>query len=93
MHEVHRPDLVRSDGLDTVIAQLGLYPPLRRLVPELHAQLLVYAIDFLDVDAPAFAGEQDMNTPLAIPHPRLTDVPDPLRHSSLIGAAGLVVER
>jgi len=93
MNEVHHPDIVRPDGDSAVIAQLCLYPPLRGLVPELHAQLSVNETDFFDVHAPAFTVEQDVNAPVAIPHARFTDLPDPLGNGSLIGAAGLVVER
>jgi hypothetical protein len=62
-------------------------------VPELHAQLSVNAIDFLDFDVSAFTIQQDVNPAVTIPNPCLTDLPDLLRHGSLIGAAGLVVER
>jgi hypothetical protein len=69
MNEVHCPDIVGTDGHGTVIAQLRLHPALRCLVPQLHPQLLVNAIDLIDVDAPAFAIQQDVNAPVAIPDP------------------------
>ena len=54
MHEVHCPDFVRPDGFLTVFAQLRLHPPLRVLVAQLEAQLIVYAKCLLHVDDPAF---------------------------------------
>ena len=81
------------DGFGTVIAQLGLHPPFRRLVPQLHAQLPVNTIDFLDVDAPALAVQEHMNPAIAVAHTCLADLLDPLFDGSLIGAAGFVVER
>ena len=40
--EVHRPDLVRADVASlAIVPQLRLHPPLRRLVPQLQAQLAV----------------------------------------------------
>jgi hypothetical protein len=93
MNEVHRPGIVRTDCDGTVIAQLDLYPPFRRLVPELLTQSLVDSIDFLDIDAPAFAVEGDVHSPVAMPHTRLTDLPDPLRHGSLIPSLGLLANR
>lgn len=93
MNKVHYPDVVRADRLGAVVTQLGLHTALRRLVPELQSQLPVNPIDFLDVDVPALTFEQDVNAPVAIPHARFTDLPDPLGDSSLIGAARLVVER
>ena len=68
MHEVHRPNIVRTDGYSTVIGQLRLHPPFKCLVPQLNPQLPVNPIDFLDVDAPAFAIQQDMDTPVALAH-------------------------
>ena len=50
VHEVHRIDIVRPNGLLAVIPKLGLHPPLRMLVPELQAQLIVYPADPLHVD-------------------------------------------
>lgn len=37
MHEIHRPDLIGAESLNTVIPQLRFHPPFRRFVPELHA--------------------------------------------------------
>src|SRR6056297_641349 len=93
MHEVHCPHIVESDRFDSIITQLCLYPPLRRLVPELHAQLPVNAVDFLDVDAPALAVQKHVNPAIAVTNTRFADLLDPLLHGSLIGAAGFVVER
>lgn len=62
-------------------------------MPQLHPQLPVNALDFLDVDAPAFTVAQDVNAPVFIPYARFADLADPLRYVSLIGAAGLIVER
>jgi hypothetical protein len=91
--KIHGPDIIRADCLGAILAQLRLHPPFRRLVPELHAQLPVNAIDFLDVDTPPLTVQQDVDASAAIPDTRLTDLPDPLCHGSLIGAAGLVVKR
>lgn len=93
MNEVHRPNIVRPDRFGTVVTQLRLHPPLGCSVPELNAQLTQNSIDFLDVHAPAFAVEQDIDTPIALADARLTYLLVPLGNGSLIGAAGLVVER
>jgi hypothetical protein len=41
------------------------------------------------IDAPALAPQQNMNTPVAVAHPRLADLPDPPLKAGLLGAAGL----
>ncbi len=91
MHEVHRPDVVGPHGHLAVVPQFGLHPPLRRIVAQLHAQLPVDAIGPLDVCAPAFPLQQNVNTAVAIAHPRLTDVANALLETGLLGAAGFVV--
>ena len=93
MDEVHRPDFVWTDGLCTVIAQLGLHPPLPCPVAGLHSQLPVNAIDFLDIVALALAVHTNMATQIAIAHARLTDFLDPLLNSSLNDVAGFAVKR
>ena len=61
-------------------------------MPELHAQLLVYAIDFLRIDATAFTIKQNMNTPIAISDTSFTNLAYPLFQSSLIHAAGSIMK-
>ena len=41
VNKIHRPGLVRLDGVPPIVPELGLDPPLRRLVPELQSQLIV----------------------------------------------------
>ncbi len=35
MNKIHGPDIVRANGLCTIVAQLRFHPPLWALVPEL----------------------------------------------------------
>ena len=77
MDEVHCPNIIRPDRLCTVGAKFCINPTFRGLIFELHPQLLVYSIDFLDVDAPAFAVQKNMNAPVAIAHTGLTYFLDP----------------
>ena len=93
LHEVHCPDIVWADCLWTVIAQFRFHPSLRGLVPELHPQLPVNTIDFLDLDAPEFAIQKNMDASVAIAHLRLADILDPFLNCGLIGASGLVMKR
>jgi hypothetical protein len=86
-------DDIRTDGLGAVIAQLRFHPALAYHIPELHPQLPVNAIDFLDVDTPPLAAQKDMNPSVTIPDTRFADLSDPFCNGSLIGAAGLVMER
>src|SRR3546814_3294058 len=58
VHEVHGPDIVRPDGLGATLAQLGLDPPLRGLVPQLHAQLPLIPVGLLQTDRPALRSEE-----------------------------------
>src|SRR5690606_1981275 len=90
VHEVHSPNIVRTDSLSTVLAQLRLHPPLRSLVPELHAQLLVNPIGLLLVDCPSLPPQQDVHAPVAEAHAGLANLFNPLFQSGLAGPARLV---
>lgn len=78
IHEVHRPDIVRLDSFRTTLPKLRFQPPLRRLVPELHAQLLVNAIGLLPINLPALALQQHVDTPISEPDTDLTNLFDSL---------------
>jgi hypothetical protein len=73
-----------------IIPQLGLHPPLRGLVPQLQAKILVKPIDPLGVHRPTFPSQQHVNTPIAIAHARLRDLLDPLLDVRLAAAFGFV---
>ena len=88
--KAHRPDIVGSDGLLAVLTQLGFHTPLRVLVPQLQAQLIVNPARLLHVDDPALASQQDVNTPITIAHTRLCNLLDPPLNSSLVRPPGLV---
>lgn len=91
MDDVHRPGLVGRDSVTAILPKLGLHPPLRGFVAQLQAQRIVNAMGLLDVDPPALALKHDVDAPIAVAHPRLTDLPDPGVKTGLLGAAGLVV--
>lgn len=93
MNEVHGPDFVWPDCLLAIIAQLGLHPPLRVLVPELQGQFIVNSAGLLDVDHPPLPSQQDMHAPIAVAQARFADFLDPSCDGRLIGAPRLVVER
>ncbi len=90
VHEVHGPDIVRADSLSTLLAQPRLPPPLRRLVSQLHAQLLVEPVGLLPIDGPALPPQQDMHAPVAEAYAGLANLLDPLFQSGLTGTARLV---
>ncbi len=90
-HEVHRPDIVRPDGLLAVLPKLGLHPALRMLVPKLQAQLIVNPAGLLHVDHPSLASQQHVDAPVAITHACLCDLFDPPLNGSLVRPPGLVV--
>jgi hypothetical protein len=91
VHEVHRPRLVRLDRRTTILPQLRLHAPLGHLVAQLQAQLLVEPVDPLGVDDPALAPQQHVDAAIAVAHPRLGDLLDPLHESGLRAALALVV--
>ena len=66
MNKIHSPDIVRSDCLLAIIAQLGLHPTFWILVPELQTQLIVNPARLLDVHLPALPSQQDMDTPISV---------------------------
>lgn len=80
MNEVHGPGFVGPDRRTAVIPELRLHPPLRHLVPQLKAQLLVKLVDPLGVDLPALASQQYMDTAVAVAH---------ARHGNLLDALSL----
>lgn len=91
VHEVHCPDIVRPGGFLAVFPELGLHPPLRMLVSQLQAQLVVNPAGFLHVDHPALSPQQHVNTPVSIPHTRFSDLFDAPFDGSLVRSPGLVV--
>ena len=91
MDEVHGPNIVRCGSCATIVAQLRLDFSLRRLVTQLKAQLVVNPMGFLHVDLPAFAPQEDMDAPVAIPDARLADLFNPGFDAGLLAAAGFVM--
>src|ERR1700744_1013590 len=90
MDEIHGPCLVVCEGDATIIAELGLHPPLWRLVAQLQAQFLVEAIDALGIHIPPFPPQQHMNAPIAVSHARLGDLLYSLFEVGLTAALRLV---
>ena len=76
--KVHCPDLVRMRGIGSILPELGLHMPFGRLVAQLQAQLFVKSACPLHVDRPSLTQQKDVDAPLAVTHPRLADLPDPL---------------
>src|SRR6516162_1511474 len=91
MYEVHRPGLVRARRRLAVLPQLGLDPPLGRLVAQLQAHLTIEAINPLGVHPPAFTAQQHMNAPIAIAYTRRRHILDPFDQLSLPGSTRAVV--
>jgi len=58
MNEVHRPNVIRPDSFLAILPEFRLDPTLRRLVPELKAQLLVNPPRLLHVDRSALPAQQ-----------------------------------
>jgi hypothetical protein len=90
VHEVYRPGLVASGRRRPVLPELRLHAALRRLVPELKAQLVVKPARSLPVDGPALAQQEDVYATVPIPHARLADRLDPLLQADLIRPLRLV---
>ncbi len=90
VNKVHRPGLIVALRLATVLAQLGFHPLLRRLVAQLQAKVLVKPVDALDVHRPALPRQKHVDAPVAIAHPRLRDLLDPLVQLGLAVAFRLV---
>jgi len=91
VNEVHGPGLVGSHWRRAVLAQLGLDPPLRRLVAQLQAQFPVQAIEALRIDRPTLPTQQDMDAPIPVAYPGLGDLLDLQLENGLIVAAGPVM--
>src|SRR5580700_6841125 len=66
MDEVHGPDLIGCGSCAAIVAQLRLYPSLRRLVAQLQAQFVVNAMGLLQVDLPPFTTLKDMDASVAV---------------------------
>ena len=91
MDKVHCPNLVGGRCVRSSFAQLRLDAPLRRLAPQLQARLTIETPDPLRVHAPAFTTQQHVDSPIAVAHPRLGDLFDPLVQDGLRTALTLVV--
>lgn len=74
-----------------ILSQLRLDPTLRRLVPELQAQVPANAIGPLHIDVPTFALQHPVHAAIAVAHPCRADVLDPSCDVGLIAAAGFVM--
>jgi hypothetical protein len=57
----------------------------------LQAHLAIDAIGLLVVDPPTLAAQQHMNPPIAIAHPRLANLLDPLFEHGLSGATRFIM--
>jgi hypothetical protein len=86
----HRPSLVNLVRNSPVLPQLRLNPALWDLITKLQTQFLVKAINPLRIDGPAIPAQQNMHTPVAVAHPRLTDLLNPVLEGGLAAAFGLV---
>lgn len=75
MDKIHRPFIVRPDGLLAILSELRLHPALRVLVPELQAQLVVNPASLLHVDHPALAPQKHVHALITMAHTRLGDLP------------------
>jgi hypothetical protein len=91
MNEVHRPSLVRMRGHNAVVPQLRLHPALGRFVAQLQAQFTIDAPRLVPAMGAPLAPKQNMNPPIAIAHPRLANLSDPLLEEGLSGATRLVM--
>ena len=89
--QFYGPGFVRPCRRASVLSQLGLYPPLGRLVAQLQAQGVVYPVGLLDVDPPALALQQHMHPAIAVAHARLADRLYAGFEAGLVGATGSVV--
>lgn len=90
MNEIHCPNLIGMSCLRAVSVKLGFDATLGNLIAKLEIHLLVKTINSLCINGPSVALEQDVNTAVAIAHPRLADVLDPQLQSGLLAASGLV---
>ena len=91
MDEVHGPHFIRTRRRAAAFSQLRFRPALRRLFGAAAAHLLVKPIHPLRVHIPALPPEQHMDTPIAVMHPRLGDLPHPLLQVGLIRTATTIV--
>ena len=92
MDEVHGPDLIGCGSCATiVVAQLRLYPSLRRLVAQLQAQFVVNAMGLLQVDLPPFTTQKDMDASVAVQDACRANLFDPSFETDLLAATGFVM--
>lgn len=75
---------VRSSRSFALTRRLGVF------VAQLQIQRLVETIDAFRIDRPAVTPQQDMHTPVAVPHARLADLFDPLFECGLTATLRLV---
>ena len=73
------------------VAQLRLDPSLRRLVAQLQAQLIVDPSRLLHVDQPPLSPPHHVNPAIAVAHPRLAYLLDPLFQGVLPGPTRPIV--
>ena len=92
MQEVHRPRLVRRDGWPAIVPELRLHATLRRLVPQLQAELTIDPVGPLGVHLPALTTKQNVDAPISVAHPRRADILDPAFEAGLLAATGFVME-
>jgi len=60
--------------------------PARALPPEVQSLLAVNPVYPLMIDAPTLAPKQDMDSPIAVPNPRLRDLHDPQPQGPVVSA-------
>jgi hypothetical protein len=91
VHNVHCPGFVWLRRLLSIVPQLRLDPPLRRLVAVLQARLTLDSVCLLDADIPARTLKHNMHTAMAILHTDCADLLGASFKTGLIGATGFVV--
>ena len=91
VNEVHRLNIIWSGRLLAVFPPLRFYPPLRALVPQLQAQLIVKPAGLLHVDYPRLPPLQHVDAAVAVAHVGLCKFLDPPLNGSLVRTPGLVV--
>src|SRR6056297_1580277 len=89
--EIHRLDIVWIDRFSAILTQLRLHPPLRVLVAELQAQLIVNPAGPLHVDHPSFTPQKNVDAPVAVAHTGLGNLLDQSLDGSLVRPPGFVV--
>jgi hypothetical protein len=75
----------------TIVAQLRLYPSLRRLVAQLQAQFVVNATGLLQVDLPTLTTQKNMDASVAVPDACSASLFDPSFETGLLAATGFVM--